>query len=47
MQDHRTEDAHWTLRLVFGRVSIVAGLDEPTNLLTTGKSFGDPARAHA
>jgi uncharacterized membrane protein YphA (DoxX/SURF4 family) len=33
MQDHRTEQAYWALRLTFGVVPIVAGLDKFTNLL--------------
>ncbi len=42
MQDHRTENAYWALRLVFGLVPIVAGLDKFTNLLTDWKQYLSP-----
>jgi hypothetical protein len=42
MQDHRTEDAYWALRLVFGLVPIVAGLDKFTNLLTDWQQYLSP-----
>jgi len=42
MQDHRTENAYWALRLVFGLVPIVAGLDKFTNLLTDWQQYLSP-----
>lgn len=42
MQDHRTEQAYWALRLVFGLVPIVAGLDKFTNLLTDWQQYLSP-----
>ena len=42
MQDHRTEKAYWALRLVFGLVPIVAGLDKFTNLLTDWQQYLSP-----
>lgn len=42
MQDHRTENAYWALRLVFGLVPIVAGLDKFTNLLTDWTQYLSP-----
>ncbi len=42
MQDHRTENAYWALRLVFGLVPIVAGLDKFTNLLTNWTQYLSP-----
>ncbi len=42
MQDHRTEQAYWALRLVFGLVPIVAGLDKFTNLLTDWTQYLSP-----
>ncbi len=42
MQDHRTESAYWALRLVFGVVPIVAGLDKFTNLLTDWTRYLSP-----
>ena len=42
MQDHRTENAYWALRLVFGPVPIVAGLDKFTNLLTDWQQYLAP-----
>ncbi len=48
MQDHqerRTETAYWALRLVFGLVPIVAGLDKFTNLLTDWTQYLSPIAA--
>lgn len=42
MQDHRTGSAYWALRLVFGLVPIVAGLDKFTNLLTDWQQYLSP-----
>jgi uncharacterized membrane protein YphA (DoxX/SURF4 family) len=42
MQDHRTETAYWALRLTFGIVPIVAGLDKFTNLLTSWQGYLSP-----
>jgi uncharacterized membrane protein YphA (DoxX/SURF4 family) len=42
MQDHRNETAYWALRLTFGVVPIVAGLDKFTNLLTDWASYVSP-----
>src|SRR5512144_527045 len=42
MQDHRTENAYWALRLGFGLVPIVAGLDKFTNLLTHWQQYLSP-----
>ncbi len=42
MQDHRTENAYWALRIVFGVVPIVAGLDKFTNLLTQWQQYLSP-----
>ena len=42
MQDHRTENAYWALRIVFGLVPIVAGLDKFTNLLTDWQQYLSP-----
>jgi uncharacterized membrane protein YphA (DoxX/SURF4 family) len=42
MQDHRTGNAYWALRLVFGLVPIVAGLDKFTNLLTDWQQYLSP-----
>ena len=42
MQDHRTDNAYWALRLVFGLVPIVAGLDKFTNLLTDWQQYLSP-----
>jgi uncharacterized membrane protein YphA (DoxX/SURF4 family) len=42
MQDHRTETAYWALRLTFGVVPIVAGLDKFTNLLADWASYLSP-----
>jgi uncharacterized membrane protein YphA (DoxX/SURF4 family) len=45
MQDHRTETAYWALRITFGVVPIVAGLDKFTNLLTDWESYVSPLAA--
>jgi uncharacterized membrane protein YphA (DoxX/SURF4 family) len=45
MQDHRTETAYWALRLTFGIVPIVAGLDKFTNLLTNWEGYLSPLAA--
>lgn len=42
MQDHRTDNAYWALRLVFGLVPIVAGLDKFTNLLADWQQYLSP-----
>jgi uncharacterized membrane protein YphA (DoxX/SURF4 family) len=42
MQDHRTETAYWALRLTFGVVPIVAGLDKFTNLLANWAGYLSP-----
>ena len=42
MQDHRTETAYWALRITFGVVPIVAGLDKFTNFLTDWASYVSP-----
>jgi uncharacterized membrane protein YphA (DoxX/SURF4 family) len=42
MQDHRTETAYWALRLTFGVVPIVAGLDKFTNLLADWQGYLSP-----
>lgn len=42
MQDHRTETAYWALRLTFGVVPIVAGLDKFTNLLANWTGYLSP-----
>lgn len=42
MQDHRTGNAYWALRLVFGLVPIVAGADKFTNLLTDWQQYLSP-----
>jgi uncharacterized membrane protein YphA (DoxX/SURF4 family) len=45
MQDHRTETAYWALRLTFGVVPIVAGLDKFTNLLADWAGYVSPLAA--
>ena len=45
MQDHRTETAYWALRITFGVVPIVAGLDKFTNLLTDWTAYLSPLAA--
>jgi uncharacterized membrane protein YphA (DoxX/SURF4 family) len=42
MQDKRTESAYWALRLVFGIVPILAGLDKFTNLLVDWQQYLAP-----
>jgi uncharacterized membrane protein YphA (DoxX/SURF4 family) len=42
MKNDRTEWAYWALRLVFGVVPIVAGLDKFTNLLADWQSYLSP-----
>ena len=42
MQDHRTETAYWALRLTFGVIPIVAGLDKFTNLLADWTAYLSP-----
>jgi uncharacterized membrane protein YphA (DoxX/SURF4 family) len=42
MQEQRTGNAYWALRLVFGLVPIVAGLDKFTNLLTDWQQYLSP-----
>src|SRR3954467_2658364 len=43
--EDRTNTVWWTLRLVFGLVPIVAGLDKFTNLLTNWEHYLAPAFA--
>ena len=45
MQDHRTDTAYWALRLTFGVVPIVAGLDKFTNLLADWQAYLSPIAA--
>jgi uncharacterized membrane protein YphA (DoxX/SURF4 family) len=42
MQDHRTETAYWALRITFGVIPIVAGLDKFTNLLADWAGYLSP-----
>jgi uncharacterized membrane protein YphA (DoxX/SURF4 family) len=42
MQDHRTDEAYWALRVTFGVIPIVAGLDKFTNLLTDWATYLSP-----
>ena len=42
MHDHKTETAYWALRLTFGVVPIVAGLDKFTNLLAHWEVYLSP-----
>jgi uncharacterized membrane protein YphA (DoxX/SURF4 family) len=42
MQDHRTENAYWALRITFGVITIVAGLDKFTNLLANWEGYLSP-----
>lgn len=42
MQDKRISSAYWALRLVFGLVPIVAGLDKFTNLLANWQDYLSP-----
>jgi uncharacterized membrane protein YphA (DoxX/SURF4 family) len=45
MLDKRTESAFWLLRLTFGLVPIVAGLDKFTHLLTDWNAYLSPLLA--
>jgi len=45
MKDNRTHWSYWALRLVFGLVPIVAGLDKFTNLLTNWEMYLAPFAA--
>jgi uncharacterized membrane protein YphA (DoxX/SURF4 family) len=42
MKNERTEWAYWALRIVFGVVPIVAGLDKFTNLLADWQGYLSP-----
>jgi uncharacterized membrane protein YphA (DoxX/SURF4 family) len=42
MTDHRTDSAYWALRVAYGAVPIVAGLDKFTNLLVDWKTYLSP-----
>jgi uncharacterized membrane protein YphA (DoxX/SURF4 family) len=42
MQDHKSETAYWALRITFGVVPIVAGLDKFTNLLADWQGYLSP-----
>lgn len=42
MHDNRISSAYWALRLVFGLVPIVAGLDKFTNLLANWQGYLSP-----
>jgi uncharacterized membrane protein YphA (DoxX/SURF4 family) len=42
MKDNRTEWSYWALRIVFGVVPIVAGLDKFTNLLADWQGYLSP-----
>ncbi len=42
MKDNRIEPAYWALRIVFGVVPIVAGLDKFTNLLANWQGYLSP-----
>jgi uncharacterized membrane protein YphA (DoxX/SURF4 family) len=42
MLDEKLDKSWWTLRLVYGLVPIVAGLDKFTNLLTDWKQYLNP-----
>jgi uncharacterized membrane protein YphA (DoxX/SURF4 family) len=45
MQDHKTETAYWALRITFGVIPIVAGIDKFTNLLTDWAGYLSPFAA--
>lgn len=45
MRDHATETPYWALRLTFGIIPIVAGLDKFTNLLTDWEAYLSPIAA--
>ena len=42
MQNQRTENAYWALRIVLGVIPIVAGLDKFTNLLVDWERYLSP-----
>ncbi len=42
MKDNRIEPAYWALRIVFGVVPVVAGLDKFTNLLANWEGYLSP-----
>ncbi len=42
MTDKRTDSAYWALRVAYGAVPIVAGLDKFTNLLVDWKTYLSP-----
>ncbi len=42
MKDNRIEPAYWALRIVFGVIPIVAGLDKFTNLLANWQGYLSP-----
>ena len=42
MTDKHVESSYWTLRIVFGVIPIVAGLDKFTNLLTDWQAYLSP-----
>jgi uncharacterized membrane protein YphA (DoxX/SURF4 family) len=45
MMDKRTESAFWILKLTFGLVPVVAGLDKFTHLLTDWNAYLSPVLA--
>ncbi|HZY05726.1 MAG TPA: DoxX family membrane protein [Anaeromyxobacteraceae bacterium] len=45
MNDKRIDSAYWALRIAYGAVPIVAGLDKFTNLLVDWKSYLSPLLA--
>ncbi len=45
MQERRLDSAYWALRIAFGVVPIVAGLDKFTNLLVDWKIYLSPLAA--
>jgi uncharacterized membrane protein YphA (DoxX/SURF4 family) len=45
MDEHRTETAYWALRITFGVIPIVAGLDKFTNLLADWEAYLSPIAA--
>jgi uncharacterized membrane protein YphA (DoxX/SURF4 family) len=42
MTDKHVESSYWTLRIAFGAIPIVAGLDKFTNLLTNWQGYLSP-----
>jgi uncharacterized membrane protein YphA (DoxX/SURF4 family) len=46
MQDRHISTAYWSLRIAFGVVPIVAGLDKFTNLLVYWPGYLSPLAAH-